>query len=137
MDDYGIGNSVRGAIRILFSGSRGTGRTIRMLERYQEGDRIIVTNDREKRRLKHLGKELGKEIQCIVVDPEVPSSLLDHGTPQGRSIFDHTWVEQFYECATTETFGRLKHLQEITSGSGVKHRETKESIRNSQRYGIY
>lgn len=71
-------------------------------------------------------KEMGKEgIDCIVVPPKEPVRLFDRGTSQGRTIFDHGWVEDYYmhgiECASRE----IDCFQKDSSGWGEPHRETR------------
>jgi cystathionine beta-lyase/cystathionine gamma-synthase len=134
MDDFGIGNAVRGSANVVFISSRRSGRTTRMIEAYNEGDRIIVTSRKEGERLVYLGKQLGKDIKYFINDPREPQRIYETGTPQGRTILDHSWVEKFYENTLTETFDYLKRLQIESSGYGRKHRETKESADQYNRY---
>jgi hypothetical protein len=50
--------------------------------------------------------------------------VFEFGTPQGRTIFDHTWVEQQYMAAIARTMQEIDHLEREASGYGEAHRET-------------
>ena len=42
----------------------------------------------------------------------------------GRTIFDHGWVERFYAAAIERAADTIDHLQREASGFGEAHRET-------------
>lgn len=124
MDHYGIGAAVKGMLRGYFMGARQTGRTTSLLESLRDGDRVCCATAKEAARLTTLCKEWNLDVHCFVVDPRTPQEVFSIGTAQGRMIFDHRWVEQFYELqleACTETIDKL---QRQTSGFGAAHIET-------------
>jgi len=125
MDHFGIGAAITGSAHIYFRSARGTGRTVSMLDSLKDGDRIIFTNNNEAKRVEKLFKEDGKNVQCIVVDPQKPEQLLERGTGQGRTIFDHSWVEQFYINAIERCKRDINFFQRELSGYGEPHRETR------------
>ena len=134
MDEFGIGNSIKGAINILFMSARQSGRTTRMIERYQPGDRIITTSHNQSRWIIDKAKTMGKEVDCMTVDPRDPRNLFMRKSSTGRTIFDHDWLEKFWTIRTEQTFQEIKHLQDQASGEGEHHRITREAALQTQRF---
>lgn len=127
MDHYGIGAAVEGAARIYLQSARQTGRTTSLIESLKTGDRAVFINTREAKRVKWLCKERGVEIETIVVDPKNPLKIYDIGSVpgEGRCIFDHSWVEQFYLNAINDAREAIDTFQRETSGYGMVHIETR------------
>lgn len=127
MDFFGISAALKGSFRIYCQSSRATGRTTSLVESVKTGDRIIFTNGGEAKRFERLVKERDEtiNIHTKVVDPRQPDKVYESGSSQGRTIFDHTWVEQFYEEALNKSIEDLRYLQDQTSGYGEPHRNTR------------
>lgn len=139
MDDFGIGAAALGAFRAVLLAMRGTGRTTRLIERYQPGDRVIFTTTREAERVARIAKEKhGKNMDWSVCDPKAPGSVfsLPRGTPKGRMHFDHSWLEDFYEHKLATAGNELRHIQDQSSGFGEPHRETQEAARMRSTFRI-
>ena len=134
MDAYGIGAALQGAARIYFQSARRTGRTTALLESLKDGDRVIFSDSREADRVGRLARELGVKIQCLVIDPKDPRRLFERGTSEGRTIFDHSWVEAWYMQALQGASMELDHLQRESSGWGVAHAETRLAAREVDRW---
>ena len=128
MDHFGIGAAIKGAVNIYFRSTRRTGKTISMINSLKDGDRVIFANSKEADRVKRLFKEAGKDVECITVNPRETERLLGRGTIQGRTIFDHTWVEEFYLSAIERCEKDIDYLQCELSGSGEPHRETQRKM---------
>ena len=129
-DYFGIGNAVKSGVRIYFQSARRTGRTISMLDHLQDGDRVIFADKKEADRVKRLFQEDGKNVECIVVEPRNLDKLLRHGTNQKRTIFEHSWVEQYYLSAIERCEKDINHFQTQLSGGGEPHRKQKEKLSN-------
>jgi hypothetical protein len=125
MDHFGIGQGVEAATRIYFQSGRQTGRTVSLVESVKAGDRVVFADSREAERVKRLCKERDIEIETIVVDPRTPQRIFERGSSQGRTIFDHSWVEQYYMDAIDRAQEAIDHLERETSGYGEAHRETR------------
>lgn len=127
MDLFGIGQAVKGAMLIYFQSARGAGRTTSLVESVKDGDRICFTNQREADRVKHLCLERGVNVECIVVDPRNPEEIFHHGSvlEDGRNIFDHGWLEEYYMHCIERAKGRVDVLERETSGWGEAHRITR------------
>lgn len=110
MDLYGIGTAINGALRIYFHTARHTGRTRAMLNSVKDGDRIIFSNSIEAKRVQRMLKERGLEVTCMTLSPFDLQSVYAH-KPQGRTIFDHTWVELFYEHAISNAQKLLDQME--------------------------
>jgi hypothetical protein len=124
MDHFGIGAGMQAAAAIYMHSARRTGRTTSLVESVKDGDRIVFSDPREAARVKRLCDERGVYVDCRVVDPKTPERVFEFGTPQGRTRFDHTWVEQRYTAAIARTMQEIDHLEREASGYGEAHRET-------------
>jgi hypothetical protein len=136
MDDFGIGVAALGALRAVLMAMRGTGRTTRLIESLQDGDRVVFTNEREARRVERLAKDRGKDIAWCVVDPKKPNDVYGYPQSRGRLRFDHTWLEQYYEAELHSAAIRIRHIQDNASGRGEPHRQTQDAARMFSRFGI-
>lgn len=125
MDHFGIGAAIQGAARIYIQSARRTGRTTSLVESVQEGDRVFFSDIKEAHRVLRLCKERGVNIECLVVDPKKPEQAFSFGTSQGRTLFDHSWVEQYYLQAIERAQNEIDHFQQQLSGYGEAHQETK------------
>lgn len=123
-DFFGIGNAIRGAIRVYRSSARATGRTISLVNVLRDGDRVIFTNEREARRVESLARERGVKLSWVVVDPRKSNDIFRSGVSKGRTILDHSWVEEFYENAIERAARQIADLESQSSGFGEAHRET-------------
>lgn len=125
MDHFGIGAAVQGAAQVYMSTARRTGRTTSLVESVKDGDRLCFSNAREAGRVKRLCQERGVEVECIVIDPRQPEGTPERGTAQGRTIFDHSWVEDYYVLAIERAGREIDALERLASGYGEAHRETR------------
>lgn len=125
MDAFGIGAAVRSAAAIYFRSARATGRTTAMLESLKDGDRIVFIDSREAERVRRLLEGARLKVECIVVPPAEPHRLFERGTSQGRTLFDHSWVEQYYINALDRCELEIGHFQKQLSGWGQPHIETR------------
>ena len=129
MDAYGIGAAIEGAAKIYLQTARGTGRTTALVESLKTGDRVVFIEIREAGRVKSLCRELGVDIETIVVNPKTPEGIFKRGTPPGRTVFDHSFVEQFYLEGIAKLQRDLDYLQRESSGFGMEHVETRMKAR--------
>lgn len=124
MDHFGIGAAMQAAAEIYTHSARRTGRTTSLVESVKDGDRIVFSCARESARVQRLCAERGVKVDCIVIDPETPRKIFEFGTPQGRTIFDHSWVESRYIMAISKTMQEIDYLEREASGYGEAHRKT-------------
>lgn len=124
MDAFGIGNGVQGAVNIYCQSARRTGRTTALVESLKDGDRVVFTDRREADRVRQMCTELGVTIITMVVDPNKPDAVFSAGSSAGRTVFDHSWVEQYYMNAIARAQKDIDHFQRETSGFGMAHIET-------------
>jgi hypothetical protein len=126
MDQYGIGTAIQGMVRIYTETARRTGRTTHMLDNLKDGDRVVcLTSTPEAKRLERLARERGLKVQFITLDPRQPEKLFESGTPEGRTIFDHSWVEEYFRRGIDRLAEDIDRLQRDTSGYGEAHRDTR------------
>jgi len=128
MDHFGIGAAMQAMGRMYLQSARQTGRTVSLIESVKDGDRIIFADSKEAKRVERLLLERGVKVECMVVSPKEPNSVLERGTAQGRTIFDHSWIEQFYMDGIEYTMQTIDKIEAAASGYGEKHRETKRSF---------
>ena len=136
MDHFGIGQAVKGAAHIYFHSSRHTGRTVSLVESLRDGDRVVFTNANEADRVKHMCLERNVKIDTMVIDPKEPLRIFERGSSQGRTIFDHSWVEQFYLNAIERCEYEINHLQRETSGFGEAYLETRRKAAEMAKWRI-
>lgn len=134
MDFFGIGAALRAMVRVYSETARATGRTNMLLDSVQPGDRIICASREEHRHLQIKLRERGlnlDQVEVRVIDPRrghtTMESLAGMGTAQGRTLFDHGWVELSYAQALEDHAGFIKHWQERLSGEGEAHRQTRRA----------
>jgi len=126
MDPFGIGAAVMGAARIYFASARRTGRTTALIESITSGDRIVFTDQREADRVRRLCLDRGLNVDCITLEPSRPdpvSALRKH--PHGRTVFDHSWIEQYYEARLKQGQEYIDYLQRELSEHYAPAVETK------------
>lgn len=124
MDHFGIGAAMQGMALTYFQAARRTGRSTSLVESVKDGDRVVFINAEHTRHFERLCRGRGVSVECIVVPPTNPEKLSEYPTSQGRTIFDHCWVEEYYRNAITRAQEDIDHLERQTSGYGAAHRET-------------
>lgn len=132
MDHFGIGAGLTGAIDIYFRASRGTGRTTSLVDSVKEGDRVIFVSEKQAKEFERKCKERDLKVEtmvCGVDDIDRLIYLRPHVQGEGRLIFDHVWVEQFYRHALDRSVKEIDRLQRELSGVGAAHRETARAAR--------
>jgi len=127
---------MKGMATTYFMSARQTGRTVSLVESVKDGDRIVFIESRDAERVKRMCKERGVEVECIVVDPQTPARIFERATSQGRTIFDHRWVEQYYMAAIDNCQRNIDHLERQSSGFGEAHRETRRKAEEISRWRI-
>lgn len=135
-DHFGIGAALKGAANLYFLTARRTGRTVSMVESAKDGDLLIFDNASEARRVEKLCLERGLKVRITVVNHKDPGSAFGRpGLPvEGRAIFDHGWVEQFYQNAIDLAAEDIRKLQNNLSGEGEPHRETRRKAEEIYRW---
>jgi len=133
MDIFGIGAAMRGVMGVYFTGARQTGRTTAMIEAVNDGDRIIFADSKEAARVERLLLHRGKSVTCLTISPR-DSRFFNIGTGQGRTIFDHSWVEHYYLNAIDTAGKEIDHFQGQLSGFGEAHYETQSKAREISKW---
>lgn len=129
-DIFGIGNAIKTALGMYRVMARRTGRTTNLINSLKPGDRVVVTNSAEKKRLESLCRERGLGDVCFTVcDPTKPENLFNKPPSKGRTIFDHTWVEEFYQNAVERAETSIDYFQRELSGYGEAHIKTKAAYK--------
>lgn len=136
MDKFGIGAGVMGSVRTYFSAARQSGRTTALVESLKDGDRVVFTDDIQAEYVKKLCRQLGVKVECVVVSPRHPDGVFDRGTPTGRTIFDHVWLEEFYKERIAEAMRSIDYLERESSGFGMAHIETRMRARELSKWRI-
>lgn len=127
MDEYGYGEVAKVAIQLFEQSARQSGRTMRMIERVSDGDRIVVTTDQERRHIEVRLREAGKTKVRVIVWSNDGFSDAFRGQPEGRTFFDHTWVHQHFLRCLKNAETDLEHLQRETSASWPEKLEVDKS----------
>ncbi len=138
MDHFGIGSAVSGAYKAACMAGRGSGRTTSLVESLKNGDRVVFLSEREGRRVQSLCAARDVTIEIIVSDPRSLDRLVARppSLDDGRTIFDHGWVEQFYEFAIERASSDIDRLQTMLSGHGAPHRATRRQAEQFAKWGF-
>jgi hypothetical protein len=123
MDTFGIGAAIAAMVDVYSMSSRHSGRTTALVESVKNGDRIYFLNSKEAQHVHRLCRERGVDVECVVAPIDNP--LKNFNTSQGRAMFDHRWVEEYYKSVILRAQREIKQMEEMTSGYGAPHRETK------------
>ena len=114
MDLYGIGPAVEAVAEVYFSAARRTGRTENLLKSLKSGDRIVTVDDLQARLLRAKLREMQLNVQVLVMSTShFPGVGIEKS--EGRTILDHTWVEQFYRETIRYTGVELTRLEKHLS----------------------
>ncbi len=127
MDHFGIGQAMQGMAEVYFRGARQSGRTTSLIESLKDGDRVVCADAREADRLKRLCEERKIKAKFIVLPPAEPSRIFERGTSEGRTLFDHSWIEMYFMGVLKEAELHIDHLQRESSGFGTAHYETRHA----------
>ena len=125
MDAFGIGSAMKSIVRTYIRSSRRTGRTSALVESLKDGDRVVFLTNGEGERVRSLCEERGVGIRCLVCDPNDIDYVFQHGTSQGRTVFDHSWLEEYYQNVIEKAVDRVDYVQAQSSGYGEAHLKTK------------
>ncbi|MGD2065586.1 MAG: hypothetical protein PVI43_00265 [Candidatus Bathyarchaeota archaeon] len=136
MDIFGIAQAMKGMAYTYFQSARRTGRTVAMVEALKEGDRVAFADHVEAKRVQNMCRERGFEIETVVIDPRQPDKVFERGTAQGRFVFDHSWVEQYYLRAIQQAGEEITYFQNQCSGFGEAHLETKRKAIELAKWNI-
>ncbi len=118
MDFFGIGNALKAGFGIYFNGARRTGRTTHLLNNLNDGDQVICLTARAARHLEHLAKEKGLSIKVTYCHPKRINDIYIGRKLKcnGRTIFDHEFVEEWHNLNLTNSINTLDHIQSELSG---------------------
>jgi hypothetical protein len=136
MDFFGIGQAMKAMVQVYRQASRATGRTISLVESVKNGDRICFSNPEECGRVKRLCKDRGINIDCIVISPSQPELIFNRPPSQGRTIFDHGWIEDYYSIALERCEKAIDTLERENSGFGEAHRETQKKAMEMSKWHL-
>lgn len=129
MDHFGTSAAIQGMVEVYYMTARQSGRTTSLVESLKDGDRVVCLTNQEARRLLDLSRERGITITAVALAPGRGRGIFHEGTSQGRTIFDHTWVEEHFRQAVRGAAEEIGYLQRELSGYGAAHRETARKAR--------
>jgi len=135
MDHFGIGAAMLAAVGMYQQSARKTGRTTSLIESLKDGDRVIFADQRQADLFDLHVRERGIKVECRVVDPKRAGRAMEFGTAEGRTLFDHVWVEQLYIHRIQGAGQELDELQQALTGEGPAHREARWQARELQKWG--
>lgn len=125
MDHFGIGHAMQSMVRVYCQSARRSGRTTSLLESVKSGDRVVFINEAQASEFRRLCKERQVDVSCIVAPVNEPDRLFQRPPSEGRTLFDHVWIEEYYMTALERCAAEIDHLQRETSGFGAAHEETR------------
>jgi len=114
MDEYGHSAAAKAGILMFEMGCRQTGRTMRLIERVTNDDQIVAPTSQVAEHLRRELKRAGKATQVLVIEPGTPMYRAG-SAPRGRTWFEHTWTQAFFEIALESAKRDLEHFQRSMS----------------------
>jgi len=126
-DFFGIGTALKSMYRLYFGTARMSGRTTRLVESLKSGDRVIVSDIRQGKYLERMCRERGVEIRWARIDPKAVDRLYSLGTSEGPTIFDHVWIEEYYQHQLNCASATLNEVEQRLSGYDWRHRKTRRA----------
>lgn len=114
MIDYGVKASAMIGLQIYNQASRGSGRTISMLERMKDGDVAIVHTPAAAKWLLHRAHEMKKKVKIHVADNIRTVHTVTQGNRPSDEIFIDHWVfHLLYQEGLNEVEAFLNHIQKL------------------------
>lgn len=134
-DLFGISSALQAITEIYFQSARRTGRTASLVESVKDGDVLIFTNQNEAKRVQRLCADRGVSVVTRVIDPKRRSAIFEHVfTADGRMIFDHSFVEDYFRQLIIDGSNHLEKIQREASGDGEAHRDTRRKAEEISRW---
>jgi len=136
MDHFGIGHAMQAMVRVYIQGARQTGRTTSLLESLKDGDRVVCATPKHAGDLERRCRQRGLQVDVVVVEPQqAHDDIFKRAPAVGRTVFDHAWIELYYQHVLERAARDIDFLQRETSGFGTAHMETREQARQLHRWG--
>ena len=132
MDEYGIGSAARMALHLFESASRRTGRTSRMIAAARDDDLIVCRHSKEAERVRRLLKEAGKKTGVTAVEHADDLHRISRRA-DGRVVFDHDWVHQFFVDAVKSAEDALRRMADNLSSVPADRKVEQHNLMNVQR----
>ena len=124
-DFFGIGNAVESLFNVYRMSSRASGRTTSLIESVKDGDRIVFSIRDERDRVERLLRDRGIDVECLYISPKDPDKIFRYASSEGRTIFDHNWVEEFFLNAILDAKNSIRFFERESSGYSEPHKITK------------
>ena len=110
-DFFGIGNAIKKLIDKYRYSSRFSGRTTNLINSVKTGDRVVFTKQNTADDFERQCKARDVEIECVAINPSRKDFPFGLHTVQGRTFFDHTWVEEAYTQAIDNVYNRINFYE--------------------------
>jgi len=136
MDFFGIGAALQGCVSIYFRAARNTNRSRNLAKSLKFGDQVIFSKRTHLVSFKRLLVEMGvsADVKLTVVDRDRMDLNGSHCT-QGRTYFDHSFIEEYYTMRINDAGKYLNNLENDLSGNPESH-NNKMYTRNKQQYRL-
>lgn len=96
---------------------KGTGRTTKMIESLEDGDRVIFATHNELCRVSRQMEILGKNVECLLVPVNHLSKFNGMRPPEGKTVLCHRWVDAFLHHSLDEAQG----VMDLITGTRPKN----------------
>ena len=113
MDEYGLIAAAKTGLKLFEASSRGSGRTSRLVERVTDEDQIVAPTREVSDYIRHRLKDAGKKTRVFTIP--VDRFNPEHRAPNGRTFFDHTWIEQYIRQSICRAEDDLEAMQRAMS----------------------
>jgi hypothetical protein len=126
-EQYGFDKALEKSLQQIQHDMRRTGKTTRMIGMLKHGDRVVTHSEVHASQLRHLIRARKIDAEVIVREPkpEVLRDMLGVGTSKGETVFEHTWVELYYQASISNASKLLNEMAVELSGWSEAHEETR------------
>lgn len=120
MDQFGISTALLAAARIYFQTARDTGRTTRFINSLKDGDRVVFCNPKDMRHFQVHAHQMGRHFECVLASPKRLAELQLPRRSGQRTVFDHTWLEEYWLAEMEKTSAFVSRFEaEMSIGADV------------------
>lgn len=121
-DEFGYTSAAMAGLQVFEMSARGSGRTMRLIERVKKGDAIICASSGSARYIRSALRDMKKDgVEVLVRDPKHFPRDPPGTRPHGRAFYDHHFAYLVMEHGIRETARMLGYWQGAMSKTFPEH----------------
>lgn len=120
MDHFGISHAMLSMVDVYRRTARRSGRTEALIKSLRDGDRVLCGDPGSLRDLNRRIAERGLKVEVLMVGLGDAHRISERRVSTGRTIFDHTFVEQHFERSIRDAAVGIQKLQDMLSSEAER-----------------